>query len=149
MILARMDEGGKLAWLALTIATFWAAWPLGLALLVFLAASGRLRAWRHEAAGLSNRWLNTRGTAWGTGRFGGGSGGAAAWAPFSGGSRSGNAAFDAYRDAEMSRLEEEEREFKAFLDRLRKARDKAEFDQFMADRRRGTPDGQTVEPAGS
>jgi Protein of unknown function (DUF2852) len=49
---------------------------------------------------------------------------------------SGNRAFDEYRDETLRRLEEEQREFKAFLDRLRHAKDKAEFDQFMAEHRR-------------
>jgi uncharacterized protein DUF2852 len=34
----------------------------------------------------------------------------------------------------MRRLEEEQREFKEFLQRLRFAKDRAEFDQFMAER---------------
>jgi len=46
----------------------------------------------------------------------------------------GNAAFDAYREETLRRLEEEAEEFQTFLERLRKARDKAEFDQFMAER---------------
>lgn len=49
---------------------------------------------------------------------------------------SGNSAFDAYRDATLRRLEEEQQNFEAFLDRLRAARDKAEFDQFMEERAR-------------
>ena len=48
---------------------------------------------------------------------------------------SGNHAFDEYRTETLRRLEEEQREFRDFLDRLRFAKDKAEFDQFMADRR--------------
>ena len=48
---------------------------------------------------------------------------------------SGNRAFDEYRAETLRRLEEEQREFQEFLDRLRKAKDKAEFDQFMAERR--------------
>jgi hypothetical protein len=36
----------------------------------------------------------------------------------------------------LRRLEEEQREFIAFLHRLRHAKDKAEFDQFMAEHRR-------------
>ena len=48
--------------------------------------------------------------------------------------QSGNRAFDEYRTETLRRLEEEQREFKAFLDRLRHAKDKAEFDQFMAER---------------
>jgi hypothetical protein len=49
---------------------------------------------------------------------------------------SGNRAFDGYRAEALRRLEEEQREFKEFLDRLRHAKDKAEFDQFMAERGR-------------
>ena len=48
---------------------------------------------------------------------------------------SGNRAFDDYRAETLRRLEDEQREFKDFLDRLRFARDKNEFDQFMAERR--------------
>ncbi len=51
-------------------------------------------------------------------------------------SSSGNRAFDEYRTETLRRLEEEQREFKAFLDRLRHAKDKAEFDEFMAERSR-------------
>jgi hypothetical protein len=57
---------------------------------------------------------------------------------------SGNRAFDEYRMETLGRLEEEQREFREFLDRLRMAKDKAEFDQFMTDRRnRPSPDQQT------
>ena len=48
---------------------------------------------------------------------------------------SGNRAFDEYRAETLRRLEDEQREFREFLERLRMAKDKAEFDQFMADRR--------------
>ena len=48
---------------------------------------------------------------------------------------SGNRAFDEYRTDTLRRLEEEQREFQDFLGRLRMAEDKAEFDQFMAERR--------------
>jgi hypothetical protein len=56
------------------------------------------------------------------------------------GSPSGNRAFDEYRAETLRRLEEEQKEFREFLDRLRMAKDKSEFDQFMADRR-NRPDG--------
>jgi hypothetical protein len=46
-----------------------------------------------------------------------------------------NKPFAAYRTAELARLEDEEREFRSYLDRLRGARDKAEFETFMAERR--------------
>ena len=54
------------------------------------------------------------------------------WHP---GRPSGNKAFDDYRTETLRRLEEEQREFQDFLERLRQAKDKAEFDQFMAERR--------------
>ena len=41
----------------------------------------------------------------------------------------------------MRRLAEEQREFLAFLSRLRHARDKEEFDSFVADRRAPQPQG--------
>ncbi len=54
---------------------------------------------------------------------------------------SGNRAFDDYRAETLRRLEEEQREFREFLERLRFAKDKTEFDQFMAERRnRPSPD---------
>jgi hypothetical protein len=65
-----------------------------------------------------------------------------------GGSRSsGNRAFDEYRMETLRRLEDEQREFRDFLDRLRAAKDKAEFDQFMAERRnRPAPDAPGWSP---
>jgi len=48
---------------------------------------------------------------------------------------SGNRAFDDYRQETLRRLEDEQREFKEFLERLRFAKDRQEFDQFMAERR--------------
>jgi len=44
-------------------------------------------------------------------------------------------AFDEYRTDALRRLEDEQREFRDFVDRLRAARDKAKFDQFMNERR--------------
>lgn len=48
---------------------------------------------------------------------------------------SGNSAFDAYREETLRRLEDEQHEFREFLHRLRFAKDKTEFDQFMTERR--------------
>ena len=48
---------------------------------------------------------------------------------------SGNAAFDGYRAETLKRLEEEQQEFASFLSRLRQSKDRAEFEQFMAERR--------------
>ncbi|MDP6709418.1 MAG: DUF2852 domain-containing protein, partial [Alphaproteobacteria bacterium] len=62
---------------------------------------------------------------------------------------SGNGAFDEYRDETLRRLEEEQRQFREFLERLRHAKDKAEFDQFMAEQRRQESDpGPADEPDG-
>ena len=74
--------------------------------------------------------------------------------------KSGNTAFDEYRRSELERLEEERRrldgeaeEFQAFLRELRSAKDKEEFDSFMASRRagkpagRGSPDDGAAQPA--
>ncbi len=47
----------------------------------------------------------------------------------------GNRAFDDYREETLRRLEDEAREFKDFVDRLKFAKDKEEFDRFMAERR--------------
>ena len=58
---------------------------------------------------------------------------------------SGNRAFDEYRTETLRRLEEEQREFREFLDRLRLAKDKTEFDQFMAERRNRPDAGQPHE----
>ena len=64
----------------------------------------------------------------------------APWSP-----SSGNRAFDEYRAETLRRLEEEQKEFRDFLDRLRMAKDKAEFDQFMAERG-GRPQNHTRQP---
>ncbi len=47
---------------------------------------------------------------------------------------SGNAAFDEYRRETLQRLEEEQAEFDAYVEKLRQARDREEFERFMADR---------------
>ena len=52
--------------------------------------------------------------------------------------KTGNTAFDAYREETLKRLEEERDAFVSFLEELRSAKDRAEFDQFMSSRRTGT-----------
>jgi hypothetical protein len=125
---ARVDDMGKPAWIALLVLTFIIAWPIGLALLAYLIWSGRMGCGSH------GRWhgRNERVERWREN-----------WrrSPWSG--SSGNAAFDEYRAETLTRLEEEEKEFRDFLDRLRKAKDKAEFDQFMADRKK--PQGPIID----
>jgi hypothetical protein len=60
-------------------------------------------------------------------------------------SGTGNRAFDEYRAETLRRLEDEEKEFREFLNNLRFAKDKAEFDDFLANRRGPTPP-ETEEP---
>jgi hypothetical protein len=62
-------------------------------------------------------------------------------APFTG---TGNRAFDDYRRAEIERLEQERRrlddearEFRSFVEELKRAKDREEFDAYMAKRRAG------------
>ena len=138
-MLAKLDEFGAVAWLAVVAAAALIAWPLGLATFAYLAGSGRLYAWRDGRGRMSGTWFN----------LGAGSSNATqgSGAQSSRMAPSGNQAFDAYRADAISRLEEEGREFQSFLERLRQARDKAEFDAFMADRRQ-RPSGKTAaEPA--
>jgi hypothetical protein len=112
-VVEKLDELGKPAWIALLILAFFVWWPLGFAVLAYLIGSGRMSCGKH---GRWAGWDKARGT-W--------------WQPHS----SGNRAFDDYRAETLRRLEEEQRDFQDFLNRLRAAKDKAEFDQFMAERR--------------
>ena len=121
-VAARLDDIGKPAWIALMVLSFIVFWPHGLAMLAFLIGSGRMACWKHRG-----HWHRNHE---------GFHDGAARW--FGGERSSGNRAFDAYREETLKRLEEEQREFKAFVDRLRFAKDKAEFDEFLAERRQRT-----------
>lgn len=139
-IAAKLDDYGKPAWIAVMVLGFIIFWPIGLAILAYLIWSGRMgcwkpsgwRRWSHQAAGCNgakgrrNRRRDRQ--------------------------SSGNVAFDEYREETLRRLEEEQNEFWDFLDRLRHAKDKAEFDEFMAERRRrssegrGAPEGPEPQP---
>ena len=118
-IAATLDEVPRPAWIALMVLSFFISWPLGLAILAYLIWSRRMACWSHgrswqngqRYADPAQRWCGPRR------------------------SSSGNRAFDEYREETLRRLEEEQREFREFLERLRHAKDKAEFDQFMNDRR--------------
>ncbi len=100
-----LDEHGRIAWLAVMIVGFIVAWPIGLAILFYMIWSKRMT--RSFFACKSST------------RFGRGSG---------------NSAFDAYKAETLKRLEDEQKAFRKFLDRLREAKDKAEFEQFLAER---------------
>lgn len=123
-------SGFNPASIAVLVIAFLIAWPLGLIALAWILWgdrfdwSGRVRAF---AEGLRDGFANGR---WGASRpdFG---------------FTTGNAAFDAYRarelerlEAERRRLDEERREFEAYMAHLRRARDQEEFDRFKAERAR-------------
>jgi Protein of unknown function (DUF2852) len=116
-------------------------WPVGLAILFYMIGSGRMgcRAFRRYDNNPNSPWQG--GASW------------IGWKNWCGGERStqgsGNRAFDDYRAETLRRLEEEQKDFAAFLERLRFAKDKAEFDQFMTDRRQPpAPPEPTAQPAG-
>ena len=131
-LMERLDDIPKPAWIALVILGFIVFWPVGLALLIYLKWSGRMFCSRHGRYG---HWHGTNG------REG--------WDAWKRRQRtSGNVAFDEYREETLRRLDEEQREFQEFLDRLRAAKDRAEFDQFMNERRnRPTTEPPPAAPA--
>lgn len=127
---AKLDDYGKPAWIGLMVVSFIVFWPIGLAVLGYLIWSGRMGCSKRNFG----RWYNTESRGRGRSRHRRHS--------------SGNVAFDEYREETLRRLEEEQEEFHDFLDQLRRAKDKAEFDQFMADRsRRRDAPGNGEEPA--
>lgn len=105
-----LDEKGRPAWIVAMVLAFIVAWPIGLAILFYMIWSGRMGCKR-------NGWSRRNGAA-----------------------TTGNAAFDEYRTETLRRLEEEQSAFMAFMDQLRRAKDKAEFDQFMSERGRPRAD---------
>ena len=127
------------AWIVLLILGFIVWWPVGLAILAFTFWSRSMgchggERWQRKMARMEEKMgrVRERMESFGSHGFG----------PWGGGPRSsGNHAFDEYRTETLRRLEEEQREFRDFLDRLRFAKDKQEFDQFMSERRnRQTPE---------
>jgi len=106
---AWLDARGNVAWIATLVLAFIIFWPIGLALLAYMIWSKRM------FNGSCNKSRHATRHAFRS---------------------SGNSAFDAYKADTLRRLEEEQEAFEAFLQRLRDAKDKAEFDQFMDDRTR-------------
>jgi hypothetical protein len=134
-IVAKLDELGRPAWIALSILGFIAWWPAGLAILAFIIGSGRMSCWNHHGMDRWQRKMERMHDK--MDRMRGTMGAGAEWWGYP--RSSGNHAFDEYRTETLRRLEEEQREFRDFLDRLRHAKDKAEFDQFMSERRNRPP----------
>lgn len=106
---AWLDEKGKGAWIAAMVLGFIFVWPVGLALLFYMIWSKRMFT---KSCRTSRR----------------------SGAPLSHLRQTGNTAFDAYKSDTLRRLEEEQGKFEEFLERLRDAKDKSEFDQFMDER---------------
>jgi hypothetical protein len=125
-------------WIAAIVLGFIVWWPIGLALLFYSFGSRKMGCWSQDR--FENKMQRMQGKMErmrdrmerrGFGGFGQGFG----FGPPS----SGNRAFDEYRTETLRRLEDEQREFKDFLDRLRHAKDKEEFDAFMAQQRGQRP----------
>jgi hypothetical protein len=142
VLVDKLDEIGKPAWIALSVLGFIAWWPIGLGVLAFSIGTGRFgsgrmgcwhgrhgeewqQRWQSKMERMQEKMDRMRGKT--EGRRGGDWWGT----PPS----SGNRAFDDYRSETLRRLEDEQREFKEFLERLRFAKDRGEFDQFMTERR--------------
>jgi len=131
------------AWTPLTIILmvigFAIAWPLGLIMLAYILWGHKVPEIREHFEGAKREWKANRRD----------------WCGPRGASysysRSGNTAFDDYRERELKRLDEERRkldedrrEFESYVQNLRRARDKEEFDRFMQDRaNRGK--GETID----
>ena len=109
---AWLDEKGKGAWIAAMVLGFIFFWPIGLALLAYMIWGKRMfnSSCRSRGSFRKSAMNTMRAT--------------------------GNSAFDAYKSETLRRLEQEQTEFESFLERLREAKDKAEFDQFMDERAR-------------
>ena len=116
---ARLHELPTPVWIAMAMIGFVAWWPLGLAILAYLIWSRNMGCCGF-GLGFGHEQERTERVA--------------PWGRSSQPPTSGNQAFDDYRAETLRRLEEDQRSFQDFLRRLRSAKDKAEFDQFMTER---------------
>ena len=107
-----LDDIPRPMWLVMMILGFVFFWPVGLGVLAYLFWSGKMRCGNNVNRDNWQSWKSRSG--------------------FTG--STGNRAFDDYRDQTMRKLEEDAREFKTFMERLRQAKDKEEFDRFMSQR---------------
>ena len=114
-----LDDRGKGAWIAAMVLSFIFFWPIGLALLAYMIWSKRM-----FSGNCSSRRRATHAA--------------------HGFKSSGNSAFDAYKADMLKRLEDEQQAFEDFLQRLRDAKDKSEFDQFMEERAEAAKSDETA-----
>ncbi len=122
------------ATIALMVIGFMVFWPLGFAMLAYIIWGDRLDGFKRDV----NRATD--------GIFAGcrrGSDKASRWGH--GSARTGNVAFDDWREKELERLNEERRkldemltQFDEYARELRRAKDQDEFDRFMAARNKST-----------
>nr|WP_225030002.1 DUF2852 domain-containing protein [Xinfangfangia pollutisoli] len=132
---AWLDRRGRAAWIVAMVLGFMVFWPIGLFLVLYITITHR---WSQDMFGHSCRTRRgmpqdpTRDASrdWARERGFGRGWGSAAFRP------SGNAAFDDYKTQTLRRLEDEQEAFEGFLQRLRAAKDKTEFDAFMEERAR-------------
>src|SRR5947209_19727674 len=105
ILAAKLDEAAQHPfWVAAMILGFIFWWPIGLMILFCGLWSRQMGCWsRHSRGGWQDTAERMRG--------------AGTW--WTGPRSSGNRAFDEYRTETLRRLEEEQREFRDFLDRLR------------------------------
>lgn len=125
---AWMDDKGRGAWIAAMVLGFVFFWPVGLALVAYMTVTNRWSKdmFRSSCAARKSRH----------------------WAMHAASRPSGNTAFDAYKADTLRRLEDEQEAFEAFLQRLRDAKDKSEFDSFMDDRAKGNRAANEDSPRG-
>jgi hypothetical protein len=127
--------------LLLMILGFIFFWPLGLAMLAYMIWGHRFPEVRRHFDGMKDDMKRDWARSWDCGPRG-----------YSRSyQKSGNAAFDDYREKEMKRMEEERRrldeelrEFEAYMNDLRRARDAEEFDRFQRDRSNRPRNGGSV-----
>jgi hypothetical protein len=135
---AWLDSKGRGAWIAAMVLSFIVFWPLGLAFVAYITWTNR---WSKTMFGQSCRARRT------------GHDPSHAWTrEWSRADRTafratGNTTFDSYKADTLKRLEEEQEAFEGFLQRLRQAKDKSEFDSFMEDRARKTREAASETPA--
>lgn len=116
--------------IVLIVLGFMVWWPIGLAILFYTLWSRKMGCWSNDRFESKMQRMQSKMDRMRDHmeRRGFGFGGFSA-------PSSGNRAFDEYRMETLRRLEEEQKEFKDFLERLRQAKDKEEFDAFMAQHR--------------
>jgi len=110
-------------------------WPIGLGVLGY-------KLWQKKMGGPDLQSVAESGWSYARSTMAGASSASKPWAQGFRAATSGNSAFDNWKAAELQRLEEERRkledahrEFAEFVENVRKAKDREEFERFMNERR--------------